>query len=268
MLPLQLTMAHTIPHITLIGGGNVAFHLADRLSRARVIVDAVFSRTAAHAEETASLVNATAITDEQQIPGGSDLYLVALADQAAEDFLARFKPSGGIVAHTSGSLSLNLLQQTARPHGVIYPLQTFSRNKPVDFSKIPVCTEAGDEETLRFLDQIAVLLSPDVRHIDSVQRQQTHLAAVFACNFSNFMYVAAADILKENGLRFEILLPLIQEFFDKLNMMDPWEAQTGPAIRGDQNTIDRQLRMLNHSEGYFQLYKLVSKLITEKKFSK
>lgn len=261
-------MTHKIPHITLIGGGNVAFHLADRLSNTRVIVDAVFSRTAAHAEETAALVNSAAITDAGMIPQGSDLYLVALADQATEDFVARFRPSHGIVAHTSGSLSLSMLAPTNRPHAVIYPLQTFSRSKRVDFSKIPVCTEASDDETLRFIDQIASLLTPDVRHIDTLQRQQTHLAAVFACNFSNFMYVAAADILKENGLPFDILLPLIREFFDKLNLMDPWEAQTGPAIRGDQNTIDRQLAMLSHMDGYRRLYELTSTLINDKKYAK
>jgi len=260
-------MTQSLIHITLIGAGNVGYHLAQQLSNAPVAFDAVFSRNPDHAVEVAAMVHSKGINHFSDIPEGSDLYLISLADQAAEDFIRIFKPKSGVVAHTSGSLDLAIMHQTMRPHGVIYPLQTFSRAKPVNFDAIPVCTEASDTNTLLLIDKVAHFLSPDVRHINSAQRRQTHLAAVFACNFTNFMYVAAADILKKHDLEFDILRPLLNEFFTKANLMDPWAAQTGPAIRGDQNIISTHLEMLNDLNEYKQLYRLLSTLIENRKES-
>lgn len=258
-------MPQTLHHITLIGAGNVGYHLAHRLSNTPVVFDAVFSRNPEHADEVAALVHSKGISCFSDIPLGSDLYLVALADQVTEDFMSTFKPGNGIIVHTSGSLDLSIMQQTLRPHGVLYPLQTFSRVKPVNFETIPVCTEASDVNTLLLIDKLAHLLSPDVRHLNSSQRRQAHLAAVFACNFANFMYVIAADILKKNHMEFDILRPLLKEFFAKVSLMDPWAAQTGPAIRNDQNVIHTHLEMLNEMKEYKQLYSLISNLIEIRK---
>lgn len=258
-------MSQRLQHISLIGAGNVGYHLAQRLRNSPIVFDAVFSRNQEHADEVAALLKSKGISHFSDIPRGSDIYLITLADMVTEDFMKTFKPEYGIVVHTSGSLDLSIMQQTLRPHGVIYPLQTFSRAKPVHFETIPVCTEASDLNTLILIDELAHLLSPDVRHLNSSQRRLIHLAAVFACNFANFMNVAAADILDKNQIDFDILRPLLNEFFTKASLMDPWAAQTGPAIRNDQNVIHSHLEMLNDMKEYKQLYSLISKLIKNRK---
>lgn len=252
-------------HIALLGAGNVGYHLARRLATLPVVVTTVFSRSLAHANEVASLCGAQATSSLHDIAAGADIYLIALADQATEEIAASFRPPSGIVIHTSGTLEMEVLATTGRPYGVLYPLQTFSRQKAISFTGIPLCTEASDDETLKIINQLASMLSGNVHQLASHQRKQIHLAAVFACNFSNFMYVAAADILRRNQLDFDILLPLVSEFFNKLNLMDPWAAQTGPAIRGDHNITARHVEMLREFNGYDELYALISNLIEKRK---
>ncbi|MDD3666334.1 MAG: DUF2520 domain-containing protein [Bacteroidales bacterium] len=252
-------------HIALLGAGNVGYHLAHRLAALPVVVTTVYSRSHHHATEVAALCNASAVTSLGHIDAEADIYLFALADKATEEIAATFRPLSGIVVHTSGSLEMEVLASTGRPHGVLYPLQTFSRGKTTAFEGIPLCTEASDDETLKLINQLAAMLSGNVHQLTSHQRKQIHLAAVFACNFSNFMYVAAADILRRNQLDFDILLPLVGEFFSKLNLMDPWAAQTGPAMRGDHNITARHVEMLREFDGLDQLYDLISKLIEKRK---
>ncbi|MDD2963101.1 MAG: DUF2520 domain-containing protein [Bacteroidales bacterium] len=252
-------------HIALLGACNVGYHLAHRLAAPPVVVTTVYSRSHHHATEVAALCNASAVTSLGHIDAEADIYLFALADKATEEIAATFRPLSGIVVHTSGSLEMEVLASTGRPHGVLYPLQTFSRGKTTAFEGIPLCTEASDDETLKLINQLAAMLSGNVHQLTSHQRKQIHLAAVFACNFSNFMYVAAADILRRNQLDFDILLPLVGEFFSKLNLMDPWAAQTGPAMRGDHNITARHVEMLREFDGLDQLYDLISKLIEKRK---
>jgi len=147
----------------------------------------------------------------------------------------------------------------ADKYGVLYPLQTFSKNKAVDFSQIPICVEAINAEVEKELLKIAHLLTEKTYILNSEKRKKLHLAAVFACNFSNYMYDIAYDIVMSAGIDFEILKPLIAETADKIKTMTPKEAQTGPAVRYDENTINKHLTLLNRKKYLKEIYKVLSK---------
>jgi len=146
-------------------------------------------------------------------------------------------------------------------YGVFYPLQTFSINKPVNFKQIPICIEACDERVQQTLLDLAKLLSTKTYVVSSEQRKKLHLAAVFACNFTNYMYDISSKILDESGFLFEMIQPLIAETAEKIKTMNPYEAQTGPAVRMDEKTIAKHLSMLNKRPDLKKIYKLLTKNI-------
>ena len=174
---------------------------------------------------------------------------------------SRTKESAQGLAQTVEAAYTTERQGHVARYGVLYPMQTFSKQREVDFGQIPCFVESNSEEDVQLLKDIASALSEKVYEASSEQRKSLHLAAVFTCNFTNHMYVLAAELLKKYGLPFEAMLPLIDETARKVHELEPLAAQTGPAVRYDENVIDEHLRMLADEPQMLELYREISENI-------
>jgi predicted short-subunit dehydrogenase-like oxidoreductase (DUF2520 family) len=197
----------------------------------------------------------------------ADLYFFTVADNAYPAILKEIPPNNGLWIHTAGSLEIDIFEGYAGRYGVMYPLQTFSKERKIDFSQVPLFIEANTMEDASFLFKVAERLSNHVMSINAEKRKYLHLAAVFACNFSNHMIALAAQILQKQGIDWRLLEPLIHETANKLSDLHPLEAQTGPAVRGDHAIMEQHLAMLK-DEKIRNLYALISENIIEKKDDK
>lgn len=254
--------------IVLIGAGNLAVNLGIALFRKGFRIAQVYSRTEASARALAERINTGWTTDLSRVILAADVYIVSLKDSALVELLPQIvkgRPEA-LFVHTAGSLPLTVWKKHARRYGVLYPLQTFSKERRVDFSEIPFFVEAETAEDTLLLKEIAAKLSGKVYEADSTQRKRLHLAAVFACNFTNHLYALAADILKDNELPFDVLLPLIDETARKVHEISPENAQTGPAVRYDENIIDSHLKMLAKNPSMRRIYELLSESIYIKSY--
>lgn len=245
--------------IVIIGSGNVAQHLIKYFSKASEIdVIQVFARKP---ESISHLISLNKITSDYQKIKEADLYLISVSDNAIAEVSSALPFKNRLVAHTSGSFSIDDLDNKNRK-AVFYPLQTFSKNKEVNFKEIPICLEAENESDLNLLQKVASQISDKVFEIDSTQRQSLHVAAVFVSNFTNHLYEIGNKICEENNVPFEILKPLIKETASKIEMLSPNEAQTGPAKRNDTETINTHLKFLS-DENQKNIYKILTKSIID-----
>ena len=219
----------------------------------------VCGRDFGHTEELAKKLNTKPFNSLAQIPTDADVYLISVSDDSIADVAAQMPDVEGIVAHTAGSVPMSILNRFSH-HGVIYPLQSFSKSRKIDVSRVPFCIEGCDSNTTGTLKALARTLSYDVRPMTTEQRAQLHIAAVFASNFVNSMYAEAETILKNSDIPFDIMRELIAETAAKAAELGPVAAQTGPARRGDQGVMNRQMQSL--SDGELQkLYSFVSERI-------
>ena len=195
--------------------------------------------------------------------GITRLYIVSLKDAAFVQLLPEIVAGkeNALWVHTAGSIPMDVWAGKVNRYGVFYPMQTFSKQRTVDFRQIPVFVESNSAEDTRTLKDIASVLSENVYEADSEQRKSLHLAAVFTCNFTNHMYALAAGLLKKYGLPFEVMLPLIDETARKVHELEPRLAQTGPAVRYDENVIGEHLQMLSDEPDMQELYRLISESI-------
>ena len=231
--------------VVILGAGNVATHLYQSFSRAEQLdVIQVFNRNIDHLDFVEDAEKR--ISNLEQIKA-ADLYVISIKDEAIEELVPNLPISGGIVTHTSGSQHMDTLSKFDN-YGVFYPLQTFSKKKEVNFREVPLCLEANSEENLEFLKKVASAVSDNIFEVSSEQRRALHVSAVLANNFSNHLFALAADYCSENDLPFEILRPLIRETVDKIETLDPYSAQTGPALRNDQKTISAHLELLDEDK--------------------
>lgn len=248
--------------ITLIGSGNVATWIAQRLQgNPRFPITQVFSRHLEHAQTLADLLNAEAIEDIRKLNPDNQIFIFALADKAYDEILPLLPFKLPLAFTTSGTVSCQCLKDYAEQYGVIYPLQTFTKSQDMRKLEVPLCLEsdfAGEHKTLMW--ELARELSPTCYEVSEAQRAKMHVAAVFACNFSNAMYQIAYKLLKENGLPFEILLPVLRQTVEKVSQMTPAEAQTGPAVRGDVNVMRAQMESLE-DERMREIYRIMSDTI-------
>lgn len=244
--------------VTLVGSGNVAHHLANALSNApNVVLDRWVVRT-----PSSFLIDInTKFSEKFDEPSSSQIIILAISDDAIADYSASLNQSDALLVHTSGSVNLHHMDKKHR-RGVFYPLQTFSKNKPLEFSSIPICIEALQKEDLNLLTALADALGCKSRVISSEQRLALHLAAVFVNNFSNQMYRIAHEITDGARLDFDLLKPLILETAMKVQDLSPYQAQTGPALRKDQKTIKRHLKQLE-KENHRLIYELITKSIEQ-----
>lgn len=241
--------------ICLIGAGNLATQLGRTLAEKGHQLVQVWSRTQKSAEELASKLNCPYATDISLISSNTDIYIIAVSDTAIESVLSGRNWDNTMVVHTAGSTPMSILAPYCNNFGVFYPFQTFTINKKVDFDQVPVCIEANSTQNLDVLKELAQSISQNVKLFDSTQRQQIHLAAVFACNFVNHLYKIGEELLHEKGIGFEILKPLILETAAKIVEQSPASSQTGPASRNDQITMDKHLALLNNHAELKNIYK-------------
>lgn len=245
--------------ITIIGSGNVAQHLIKAFTKSELVeIVQVYARKK---EALSSLIEFDKITSDFEELQESDLYIIAVSDKAIADVSKQLPFQNRIVVHTSGAASLDVLD-TKNRKGVFYPLQTFSKNKEIDFSIIPLCLEAENTFDFRVLETVAKSISNAVFAINSNQRKALHVAAVFVNNFTNHLYHIGQEICEEHQVPFEILRPLIQETAEKINTLNPVDAQTGPAKRNDLVTIDAHLAYLTN-ENQKNIYKLITQSIQD-----
>lgn len=249
--------------ICFIGCGNLATQMASAFSQCATIVQ-LYSRTEASAKALAEKIGCPYTTDIKALTNDADIYICALKDSAFDEVLSKGDFKNKLLVHTAGSMPMSVLASYTGRYGVIYPLQTFSKSKAVDFSSIPLFLEACDVQTLDYLHSVANLISGKIYHVSSEVRGKLHLSAVFASNFSNHMYALAYGLLNGSGLPFEVLLPLIDETAQKVHSLPPKEAQTGPAVRYDTNVIGKHVKMLSDDQQLAEIYKLISKDIHER----
>lgn len=251
-------------NIVFIGAGNLATSLAKEMQRRDLRVVQVFSRTSESASALAESLQCPWTTNIREIRTDADWYIFSVKDSALGEVIPGMKPNNGLWLHTAGSMPSDVFKGYTDRYGVIYPLQTFSKKRQVDFSRIPVLIEANREEDLAGLKRVCESLSGDVRLMNSEERKQVHLAAVFACNFANHMWDLAWSLLEAENIPPEILTPLIEETAAKIKEMPPRMAQTGPAVRYDRNVIDKHLDMLGDGD-MKTLYRLLSQSIYKTK---
>lgn len=250
--------------IVLIGAGNLATHLGKALHAAGHDMVQVFSRTMQSAEPLASLLDAEPLTDISQVRDDADVYIFSVKDSALEQLISQL--CGGekkVFLHTAGSMPMSVFRGKALHYGVLYPMQTFSKQREVDFSIIPCFIEANDEFALKQIEGLAGQISHRVFQLSSEDRKYLHLSAVFACNFANHCYAASQELLQQHGIPFDVMLPLIDETAAKVHGMTPKEAQTGPAVRYDENVIGKQIQLLENQPYFQKIYDCMSKSIHE-----
>ena len=247
--------------VTLIGAGNLATQLGKSLKKAGVIISQVYSRTEDSARTLGELLEAEWLTDIKALRDEADIYIFSVKDSVLCELISEVCKGRGdkLFLHTAGSMPMSCFEGKALRYGVFYPMQTFSKTKDVNFECIPVFIEGNSIETEDVIRSLANKLTQRVIRLSSADRKYLHLAAVWACNFTNYCYTVASDILGEHGIPFDVMLPLINETTEKIQKISPKEAQTGPAARGDRNVMSKQLELMNGKEDLQELYKMLSK---------
>jgi len=242
--------------VVLLGAGNVAIHLAKAFVKAGNIN--FVQRYRRNDKNDSFFDYSIPFTDKLHELIRADVYIIAINDDSLSAFSEKLPVLKGLVVHTSGSISLKSLSDKLR-RGVFYPLQSFSKDQKLDFKNIPITIETEFKKDKELIEKLASSISNYVYSIDSKQREKLHLAAVFANNFSNFMFTIAKDLSDEYNFPFDILKPLILETANKIQVTDPRKAQTGPAIRNDKKVIDKHLSQLKGEKK--EIYKLISESI-------
>lgn len=250
--------------MVIIGSGNLATQLAMALKDAGQNVLQVFSRKEEHAQELAEKIGCRYTADIDEIDGNADVYIISVKDDAISEIAAKVcgKVKNAVFVHTAGSIAMDVLKGKAEHYGVLYPMQTFSKNRRVDFKPIPCFLEASDEDTLKTIRQLAESVSDNVVLADSAKRKKIHLAAVLACNFTNHCYRLAEKVLQEEQIDFNLFLPLIDETAKKVSVISPKQAQTGPMMRWDTGVMQMQIDLLG-DERTKQIYRLMAESIHE-----
>lgn len=249
-------------NIVIIGSGNVATQLGIALFRASHKVVQVYSRSMDNAQRLAKLVDSDATSDVNMLRTDADVFIYAVKDDALPVLAEAIAPRcpDALHVHTAGSVGMNVFEGSAKSYGVLYPMQTFSRERMVDFSVIPCFVEGSDAHVEERIAMLAASVSGTVVPLSSEKRKSLHLAAVFACNFTNHCYHLAERVLTDAGLDFKLYLPLIDETARKVHDLSPRKAQTGPAVRYDETVMNRHLDMID-DELMRKIYQLMSESI-------
>ena len=242
--------------IVLIGSGNVAFHLAKAFTEAQISISQIFGRNTTDLQK---------ISEQFSIPFSTetlvdaDLYIISVSDSSIAEVSSLIQNENALVAHTSGSVSREALSGNYRK-SVFYPLQTFSKSKNLDYSKIPFFIDAENENDEEILKNLASKISKNVMLANDEKRKYIHLTAVFACNFVNHLYARAKEISDSQGIPFDYFLPLIDETTQKIHELEPKLAQTGPAIRNDEKVLKLHESLLTDEEK-LKIYKTLNESI-------
>ena len=242
--------------IVLIGSGNVAFHLAKAFTEAQIPISQIFGR---NTTELQKISEQFSIPFSTETLADADLYIISVSDSSIAEVSSLIKNENALVAHTSGSVSREALSGNYRK-SVFYPLQTFSKSKNLDYSKIPFFIDAENENDEEILKNMASKISKNVMLANDEKRKYIHLTAVFACNFVNHLYARAKEISDSQGIPFDYFLPLIDETTQKIHELEPKLAQTGPAIRNDEKVLKLHESLLTDEEK-LKIYKTLNESI-------
>lgn len=240
----------------IIGSGNVAYHLAKAFTQNNIKVHQIFGRNEI---ELSNISNEFNIPYSNENLEEAELYIIAVSDSAVENISELIKNENTLVAHTSGSLPKEILKGKYRKAS-FYPLQTFSKTKDLDYSKIPFFIEAEDQIDEKSLFELASIISENVEVSTYEKRKYIHLTAVFACNFVNHLFARAKEISDSQDLDFNYFLPLINETVEKIYHLDPKLAQTGPAVRGDERVVKLHEELITNKE-QLDIYKTLNESI-------
>lgn len=253
-------------NVSIVGSGNVAWHLAPALDNTDFAVREVFSRNPRNAEALVErLYHAEVRTSLDFSSSSSDVFVIAVSDDAIPQVVSEIRvPNEAVLVHTSGSQPLSVLEGAASHIGVFYPLQTFTKGKKIDFAQVPIFLESSDRATATTLTKMTRAISGAVHQVTSSQRLALHIAAVFASNFTNHMVTLAHDVLRSNKLDSELMKPLIAETINKALALGPEAAQTGPASRGDLETLDRHYDFLQNDAELAEVYRIISQHIVDR----
>jgi predicted short-subunit dehydrogenase-like oxidoreductase (DUF2520 family) len=242
--------------VVIIGGGNVAYHLIRNITSSGHQLVQIFNR---------SLQNINAFHSKTNIVGkigeltmDADIYIVCVKDNAIEEVVSHLNLNDKLIVHTSGNRSMNLLKNCSTHFGVFYPLQSFTKNIDIKIKEVPIAIEANNDNAMDILNDFAQSISNRVVRMDEEQRKQLNIAGVFVNNFANHLYTLMSDYLAAHQIDFNLLLPLIHHTQEKLKLGNPKDMQTGPASRGDQNTIKDHLELLSGDEKLSNLYRLMT----------
>lgn len=262
MLALPINIKKMSPQtITIIGAGNVGYNLTHALHQNGHKILQQYSRNPTRFEGLSNIVQSTT-TDLSTIKPDADLYIIAVSDDAIQNVSNQLPKVQGIVTHTSGATTMEVLNKHKR-YGIFYPLQTFTRTKLLEFSTLPLCVHSHQEKEITYLSNVARTLTDKVFHITDEQRAILHVAAIFTNNFTNHLLAIANDICDTKQVSFDILRPLMLETLNKVQQFEPRTIQTGPAIRGDEKTMQRHLNLLQETPHYQQLYQVLSNSIQD-----
>ena len=244
-------------NIVIIGAGNVATHLAINLSQHENIVQ-IFSRSEKSAIILSEKIKCKWTVNFSEIIL-ADLYIIAVNDDSIPEITNIPQLKNKFIVHTSGSVEMNVLNKNTDNFGIFYPLQTFNKEQNIDFSKIPICIEASSEQNLKILHNLSNKISKKVYKINSDQRKNIHIAAVFVNNFINHLFHIANQIISRKDISIEILKPLIEQTFQNIQKNNPYDIQTGPAKRKDNEVIENHINTLKTIDvNYAEIYRQIS----------
>ncbi|MBQ8157843.1 MAG: DUF2520 domain-containing protein [Prevotella sp.] len=249
--------------IVFIGAGRLASNLAPALHEAGHQIVQVYSRTQAAAELLAAKVDAQAVDSLTQVVTDADVFVLSVTDTVLPSLIAVLGEGRdkSVFLHTAGSVPMDVFSAHSCHYGVLYPMQTFSKERRVDLRNVPFFIEGNDDQSLQVAQQLAGSVSKNCRELSSDARRHLHLAAVFACNFANHCYQLSAEVLAQYGIPFDVMLPLIDETAAKVHELSPVQAQTGPAVRYDEGVMNAQLQLLASQPLLAQVYQLMSQSI-------
>ncbi len=252
-----------IKKVSLIGAGNLATNLSLSLIQKDIEIAQVYSKSLINAELLAAKTKSEPTDNLRNLRGDVDLIILSVTDNAYSEVIDQIVFRNVPIVHTAGSLSLGIFQNRFPQYGVFYPFQSFSKERVISFKNIPICIEANRKELTDNLFKLGGLLSDQITELTSEQRKKLHLCGIISNNFSNFLFTLAGEYLEKEGMKFDMLLPLLEETLEKLKFLSPKDAQTGPAVRGNKNIIEKHKEMLKDEPQLLNVYSLLSENILE-----
>jgi predicted short-subunit dehydrogenase-like oxidoreductase (DUF2520 family) len=254
----------SIETVVIIGSGNVATHFARTIKLSGKKIIQIYSKHPNSAKQLSQETDSTFVKSISEISKEADLYILAINDNAIEEVASSIKINNKLIIHTSGTVHAEILKKTSSNFGVIYPLQTFSKDIPIDWKNVPIFIEANNAINENILFNFVKSFANNINIMSSEKREILHLSAVFVNNFVNYMYNIAEDIMKQNKISFEYLKPLILETANRIIKNDPCNIQTGPAKRGDLKTIQKHLDLLSKQKDFADIYDFLTNMIIKK----
>jgi predicted short-subunit dehydrogenase-like oxidoreductase (DUF2520 family) len=251
--------------ITIIGSGNVATHLALAMRQRGHIIDQIWSRNIEHAQHLASRVEAQPIDNLSSLNPNSNIYIIAITDDALFELAPSLKLDDALVLHTSGATPMDVLSATSSRYGVLWSPQSFVRDVAIEYNQLPFCIEGCNKRAEDDIEEFIKMISPHVYRTTHKQRQYLHLASVFVNNFTNGLYAIAQTLCDENNVPFEILYPIILTTAKRVQWGDVRYNLTGPAVRGDEKTLEAHRHLLNNNSQMLSIYDEFTHLLQQLK---